>query len=197
MNVTPADAAALLDLWLGPEADRDAPAAEVRKRWFEKSAAFDAQLAQGYGELLERAGRGELDVWAATARGRVALVILCDQLGRNLGRGSAAMFAHDPRALDLARQGLAPEVERSLRGSERYFLYMPFMHSESIADQDRSVELFAQLARDYPSLDGRTWAQSHRDIVARFGRFPHRNALLGRRSTPQEEAFLEQPGSSF
>jgi uncharacterized protein (DUF924 family) len=197
VSVLPASAAALLELWLGPESERDAPAESKRKRWFEKDPAFDAELARDYGELLAQAGRGELDAWAATARGRVALVILLDQLSRNIHRGTAASFANDARALALAKRGVALGIDRELRGSERYFSYMPFMHSESVADQTRCLELFTELARDVPGLDARQWAARHRDIIVRFGRFPHRNALLGRRSTPEEEAFLEQPGSSF
>lgn len=196
MNAEPS-AAALLELWLGPELGRDAPAAEVRERWFVKDAAFDAELLRSFGELHARAGRGELDGWAATPRGRVALVIALDQLSRNLGRGSAASFAHDAEALALAKEGVALGVDRELAGSERYFLYMPFMHSEALPDQARSVELFAALAKELPALDATRWAAAHRDIVARFGRFPHRNALLGRSTTPDEEAFLAQPGSSF
>ncbi len=190
-------AAALLELWLGPEAERDAPTAEIQARWFAKDAAFDAELERKFGELHARASRGALDSWSATPRGRIALVILLDQLSRNLCRSSGRSFANDAKALALAKQGLALGVDRELAGSERYFLYMPFMHSEALDDQRRSVELFTALSREWKVVDARRWAVAHHDIVARFGRFPHRNALLGRDTTKEEEAFLAQPGSSF
>jgi len=107
------------------------------------------------------------------------------------------MFDHDDKALALSRQGIDAGEDRGLLGAERYFLYMPFMHSEQLADQERSIALFEQLARDLPHLNAVQWAVRHRDVIARFGRFPHRNNLLDRTSTPDEALFLQQPGSSF
>jgi uncharacterized protein (DUF924 family) len=190
-------AEALLDHWLGPEAERDAPPNAVRQRWFTKSLEYDAWLLREHGADLEAAARGDYDAWIATPRGRLALVILLDQLTRNLRRGSGAMFDNDRKALELARQGIELGEDRTLRAAERNFLYMPFMHSESLDDQDRSVELFEQLAAAAPSLDAVEWAVKHRDVIKRFGRFPHRNNLLDRTSTPDEALFLQQPGSSF
>jgi len=187
----------LLEHWLGPEAERDAPAQAVRQRWFTKSAEFDAWLLKEHGADLDAAARGDYDDWAETPRGRVALVILLDQLTRNLRRGSGAMFDNDRKALELARQGIELGEDKRLRAAERNFLYMPFMHSESLDDQERCVELFKQLAVDAPSLDAVEWAVKHRDVIARFGRFPHRNNLLDRTSTPDEVLFLQLPGSSF
>lgn len=190
-------AEALLELWLGPECERDAPQDAVRKRWFEKSPELDARLLREHGADLEAAERGTYDDWAQTPRGRLALIILLDQLTRNLHRGTGAMFDNDDKALALARQGVELGEDRGLRAAERNFLYMPFMHSERLADQDRSIELFGQLAREAPTLDATEWAVKHREVIARFGRFPHRNNLLDRTSTPDEVLFLQQPGSSF
>jgi uncharacterized protein (DUF924 family) len=187
----------ILEYWLGPEAGRDAPEPELRRRWFEKSEATDNELRERYGQLVEQAARGEHDAWAQTPRGRLALVILLDQLTRNLQRGSGRMFENDDKALSLALAGIDAGEDRELRAYERQFLYMPLMHAEQLAAQDRCCELFAALARAHPGADSTRWADQHRAIIARFGRFPHRNALLGRQSTAEEEAFLAQPGSSF
>jgi uncharacterized protein (DUF924 family) len=188
---------AILEFWLGTESERDAPAPEVRERWYAKSDEFDAQLGREFGQPLERAGRGELDAWSETPRGLLALVIMLDQFTRNLHRGSGRMFEHDARALALAKQAIERGDDAKLRGAECQFLYMPFMHSEAIDDQRRSLELFEHLARVAPGLDCRSWARSHHDIVARFGRFPHRNAWIGRSSTEAETEFLKQPNSGF
>lgn len=188
---------ALLDHWLGPEAERDAPAQDVRQRWFMKSADFDAWLQREHGADLEAALRGEHDDWANEPRGRLGLVILLDQITRNLRRDTGAMFDNDDKALSLARTGIDRGEDRALHAAERNFLYMPFMHSEVLADQERSIALFKQLAIDAPSLNAVEWAIKHRDIIARFHRFPHRNLLLGRTSTADEILFLKEPGSSF
>jgi len=190
-------AEALLEHWLGPEKERDAPSNAVRQRWFAKSLEYDAWLLREHGADLDAAERGEYDAWTDTPRGRVALVILLDQLTRNLRRDSGAMFDNDDKALALARAGIERGEDRALKAAERNFIYMPFMHSESLADQERSVELFTQLAADAPSLDAVQWAVRHRDVIKRFGRFPHRNNLLDRISPPDEVLFLQQPGSSF
>jgi uncharacterized protein (DUF924 family) len=194
---TDEQASAILEFWLGKESERDAPAPEIRRRWYAKQDEFDARLRREFGADLQRAHDGELDGWAQTPRGLLALVILLDQFSRNLHRGSGRMFEHDDRALGLAKQGVERGDDTRLKAAECQFLYMPFMHSEAIDDQRRSLELFERLARVAPELDSRSWAQSHHDIVARFGRFPHRNALLGRSSTDAEAEFLKQPNSGF
>ena len=191
------DGAAILEYWLGPEATRDDPPRAIRQRWFEKSDATDAFITREFGADLKRAARGDLDAWAATPRGRLAIVILLDQLTRNIHRGSGHMFDGDPKAQALTKEGIALQHDRSLRAAERQFLYMPLMHSEELEDQKLSVALFDALAMEAPALDSRKWAKSHMDIVARFGRFPHRNGLLGRTSTAEEIEFLQQAGSSF
>jgi uncharacterized protein (DUF924 family) len=181
----------ILDFWFAARDDAGQPA--YRDQWFKRDDAFDAQIAQRFGATVERALAGELDGWADNADGVLALVILLDQFPRNLFRGTARAFAGDERALRLAKQAIAQGFDRQLPRYNRMFLYLPFEHSENLADQERSVALFAALDDNNVAR----YAVAHRDIVARFGRFPHRNAALGRPSTPEETEFLKQPGSSF
>lgn len=162
-------------------------------RWWKKDPAFDAEIRDRFGALHAAIERDEHEAWRRTARGALAYVIVLDQFSRNMFRGTARMFASDARALDAARAAIAGGLDRELSDDERGFLCMPFMHSEQLADQERSMELFGAFAA--PSQ--LKFAEQHRDIVKRFGRFPHRNELLGRASTPEEIAFLAQPGSSF
>ena len=161
-------------------------------RWWKKDPAFDEQIRDRFLALHEVIERGEHEGWLETARGTLAYVVVLDQFSRNLFRGSARSFACDARALAAARGALDRGFDRLLSVDERSFLYMPFMHSERIADQDRCVQLFAS-----ESPESLSYAERHRDIIRRFGRFPHRNAPLGRPSTPEELEFLKQPGSSF
>jgi uncharacterized protein (DUF924 family) len=160
-------------------------------RWWKKDPAFDAEVRDRFLELHAAVVRDEREDWLETSRGTLAYVIVLDQFSRNMFRDSARMFEGDPRALAAARRALDRGFDRGFSGDERMFLCMPFMHSEDIADQDRGVELFASLQQWLP------YAEQHRDLIRRFGRFPHRNALLGRPSTPEELEFLKQPGSSF
>ena len=142
--------------------------------------------------------RRRLQAWAAEPLGALAQVIVLDQFTRNAFRDSARAFAGDERALAAARAMVDAGQDRLLSGVQRQFVYMPFEHAEDLAAQRQALQLFSQLGRDEPALaDLLRWAQAHHDIIARFGRFPHRNALLGRASTPDEEAFLKTPGSSF
>jgi uncharacterized protein (DUF924 family) len=148
--------------------------------------------------LIDSALRGELSNWATRAPSALALVIVLDQFTRNARRDTAGMFAGDALARATARAMCAAGHDLQLAGVQRQFAYLPFEHSEDLGDQLESLRLFAQLGRDEPALAGlMEWAQRHHDIVARFGRFPHRNAALGRASTPEEAAFLKQPGSGF
>ncbi|MFO0615662.1 MAG: DUF924 family protein [Polyangiaceae bacterium] len=195
--MTPDD---VLTFWIGPS-DGD-PFANAEK-WWKKDDAFDADVRARFGAALEAAARGELDAWAAAPRSCVALVILLDQLSRNIHRGSARAFAADAKALSVARALVDAKGDRGLRPIERAFAYMPFMHAEDLAAQDRCIVLFAILTEEAPAdqrgrfVENVLFAVKHRRIIERFGRFPHRNAALGRASTPEERAFLEQPGSSF
>ncbi len=162
-------------------------------QWFRKDPALDAAIGERFGALLEAAGRGELWAWRETPRGRLAEVIVLDQFSRNIHRDSPLAFARDPLALVLAQEAVASGGDRALEVMQRAFLYMPWMHSESLAIHEVALELF-----DQPGLEEQLrYEHRHRDILLRFGRYPHRNAILGRPSTPEELAFLEQPGSSF
>lgn len=186
MQATPDD---LLDFWFDPASE---------PFWFEKDDSFDALCAERFGDMAEAALAGRLDHWAdhekAAGLGTLALVIALDQLPRNIFRGSPRCYAGDAAALAHASAAIAADVDRGWPEARRAFLYMPFQHAEDLAVQERSVELFARLGRD---TDWYKSAVQHRDIVARFGRFPHRNDILGRESTAEERAFLKEPGSSF
>ena len=194
MNLTAAEE--VLDFWFGrPDAPHHL---QTRPEWFRKDDAFDATIRERFGALIDAALRGELAGWAAQPRSALAEVIVLDQFTRNTRRGTAGMFAGDARALTVAKALVASGADRTLPGVMRQFVYLPFEHSEALADQVESLRLFGQLGRDEPALAGLLeWAQKHYDIVARFGRFPHRNAALGRESTPEEVEFLKQPGSGF
>jgi uncharacterized protein (DUF924 family) len=160
-------------------------------RWWKKDPAFDVEIRDRFLALHDAVQRGEREDWLDAARGSLAYVIVSDQFSRNMFRGTGRMFEGDVRALAAARRALERGFDRDLSRDERMFLCMPFMHSEDIADQDRCVMLFATLH------EWLRYAEQHREIVRRFGRFPHRNALVGRQSTPEELEFLKGPGSSF
>jgi uncharacterized protein (DUF924 family) len=187
---------AVLDFWFG--APGDAHHLQSRPEWFRKDAAFDALIAQRFDTLIEAALRGELDGWAAQPRSALARIVVLDQFTRNTRRGSAGMFAGDAQALAAARAMVANGADRTLPAVMRQFVYLPFEHAEDADAQRESLRLFAQLEADEPALAGLLeWARRHAEIVERFGRFPHRNAALGRASTAEEAEFLKQPGSGF
>lgn len=195
MQTTPDE---VLEFWLGPEAERDTPSKEVSSRWWKKDPAFDAEIRRRFEPAMAAAGNRELDSWTRSPRGRLAIVVLLDQFTRNVYRNSGRMFENDAYAQSLVLDAVAAGEDTQLRSAERYFLYMPLMHAEDLELQDRAVTLFERLAADAPKhADGLKYAKAHRDIIARFGRFPHRNEWLGRQSTPEELEFLKQPGSSF
>lgn len=159
------------------------------ERWFAKNDAFDADFISRFADAHQAAARGELDHWAADAQGALALLVLLDQLPRNAWRGNPHMLATDGLALAVAKQAIEAGFDRQCEPVLQRFFYLPFMHSEVLAEQERSVELNA-------ALDDNTqrYAVLHRDIVARFGRFPHRNRMLGRTSTAEEQKFLDEGG---
>lgn len=186
----------VLDFWFG--APGDAAHGLPRKIWFEKNDAFDAQIAERFGTLIARALDGALDPWMAAPASALAQIIVLDQFTRNAFRGTARAFAGDTRALATARALVDAGADRTLTGVQRQFVYLPFEHAEDLSAQQQSLRLFAQLERDAPEVGELfVWAQRHHDIVERFGRFPHRNAALGRASTEEEIEFLRQPESSF
>jgi len=159
------------------------------ERWFAKDAAFDAMFRERFLAAHEAAAEGRLDAWARDPEGALALLVLLDQFPRNTWRGDARMLATDPKALAVARQAVADGFDLQVEAELRRFFYLPFMHAESPEDQARSVELNA-------ALDANTqrFAVLHRDIIERFGRFPHRNKMLGRTSTAEEQRFLDEGG---
>lgn len=159
--------------------------------WYRKDEAFDLEFRDRFLATHEAAARGELDGWVATAQGALALCILLDQFPRNAFRGSARMFATDAKAREIARSALGSQFDEQVDGELRQFFIMPFMHSEDRTDQ----ELCVGLANDLPT-DTLRWAVLHRDIIERFGRFPHRNELLGRATTVEEQRFLDEGGFS-
>lgn len=190
-------AEAVLGFWFGVVKDGDA---RPRAVWFERNDEFDAEISDNFRADYERAAAGELDGWLETPRGALALVILLDQFPRNLFRGSAKAFETDARARSAARSALERGHDARVSPVERWFFYLPFEHGEDPEDQRRSVELFAALDNEESDENSRLvydYAVRHREIIERFGRFPHRNSVLGRDSTPEEEEFLSQPGSSF
>ena len=164
------------------------------KKWFGKDPAFDAEIRSRFEQAHFAASRGELAGWADTAEGTLALLILIDQFPRNMYRGSAHAFATDPMARAVASEAVDRGVDLELEPAMRPFVYLPFEHSERIEDQDRSIALCQRLKTDAGDADTLKWAQLHRDIIVRFGRFPHRNACLGRVTRPEEQAFLDEGG---
>ena len=182
MTLPSADA--VIDFWF-----RDIPA----KAWFQKSEAFDLDVAARFQDVLQAAVRGELFSWRQTPMGRLAEIIVIDQFSRNIYRGRPESFSHDPLALILAQAAVEQGADQGLEPDARAFLYMPYMHSESALIHIEAVRLFS-----FPGLERNLdFELRHKAVIDRFGRFPHRNTILGRVSTPEEEAFLLTPGSSF
>jgi uncharacterized protein (DUF924 family) len=165
----------------------------TRADWFTASEGFDAALRHRFAALYERACAGGLDDWAETPHGALALILLLDQVPRNIFRNSARAFLSDEKALAVAKKAISSGFDRGLGKDERLFLYLPFEHAEDLATQDEAVSLIEELNdEEYTS-----YVRRHRDIIRRFGRFPHRNEPLGRTSTCEELEFLREPGSSF
>ena len=194
----------ILDYWLGELQPDGTASKDKTKLWWGKGEAIDAEIRERFGELVERGGAGDLDEWKATARGRLALVILLDQFSRNIYRGTGRSFSNDEKARALAIEGIERGDHEKLEPMQAYFLFMPLMHSENLDHQERCIAEFENAARGCALAgarkaleEGAKYGRMHRDIVARFGRFPHRNELLGRDSTAEEQEFLKKPGSSF
>lgn len=193
----------ILEFWFGNNVDDAAIAAERSKLWWLKRDETDFAIRQRFEALTRKAAQHELDAWAESPRGRLALIILTDQFPRNMYRNTPESFAYDEMARAWCKEGLRINAHRALRPIERVFFYLPLEHSESMDDQEQAVALFRVLAED-SGAQGREvfagfldYAVRHREVIARFGRFPHRNHILGRESTEDEIAFLKEPGSSF
>ncbi|QWL65561.1 DUF924 family protein [Aeromonas jandaei] len=194
----------LLDFWFGDPADDALRAKRQAPLWWGKSSETDALLARRFGAQAEAAANGELDDWADVPSGKLALILLLDQLPRNIHRGTPTAFAREPLAREQCLKGLSLGMDRQLSPLERVFFYLPLEHAESREQQARSMALFEELAAEQAHSPANEtfagfadFARRHQVIIERFGRFPHRNDILGRTSTPEEAAFLLQPGSGF
>ncbi|MGD9953966.1 MAG: DUF924 family protein [Burkholderiales bacterium] len=189
------EAGEVLDFWFG---ERGSPGhGQSRKAWFAKDPAFDGEIRRRFLALHASAALGERDGWREHPDSLLALLLVLDQFSRNLYREDARAFSQDAKALEGAQLMIARGWNEALLPVERQFAYLPFEHAEDLAMQDRAVALFTALEA-WPETKGLAeWAEKHRVIVRRFGRFPHRNAALGRESTAQEIAFLREPGSRF
>ncbi|QJD99949.1 DUF924 domain-containing protein [Massilia forsythiae] len=196
-QAVPAWAQEVLEFWFG--APGSAEAGQARREWFIKSDAFDALIRTRFGELIATALDGGLDDWEqGSAQAQLARILVLDQFTRNVLRGTPQAFAGDARALAAARRMVDSGLDQALAPLQRAFVYLPFEHAEDSAMQERAVALFAALATSSPGFDEMLdYARRHRDVIARFGRFPHRNEILGRDSTADETDFLRQPGSRF
>lgn len=193
----------LLEFWFGDATDDIEVGQAQAALWWGASAESDDLIAGRFGQAASAAAAGLLDHWTGSPRGRLALILLLDQMPRVIQRGTPGAFAQDEKARDAASRGLASGADRLLRPIERVFFYLPFEHSEDQADQLRSIELFRAMAAEVPEAWKKSFdfyldfADRHRAIIDQFGRFPHRNAVLGRESTLEEIEFLKKPGSGF
>ncbi|MEM9187827.1 MAG: DUF924 family protein [Myxococcota bacterium] len=192
----------VLGFWFG-DVRADAADDEHRARWWKKDPEFDAEIRTRFGALHHAICHGAHRDWLREPSGVVAYVLVLDQFSRNLGRDSAGMFCADALALHVVLNAIDSGMDRAVPIDQRLFLYMPLMHAEDRAVQDRCVSIFERFANELPEphasriRENVGYAERHRAIVDRFGRFPHRNALLGRPTTAEEETFLKEPGSSF
>lgn len=193
----------ICEFWFGSSQDDLAVVQQQSKRWWSKNPDVDAAIKARFSDYLPKVMRGELEDWQQSPLGILALILLTDQFSRNMFRGTAEAFAYDAIARSFCKQGLKDGTDQSLRPIQRVFFYLPLEHSESLADQEHCILQFQRLSmaskpRLQPTFENYIdFAIRHRDIIDRFGRFPHRNAILNRNSTPAELEFLKTPGSSF
>ncbi|WP_324702712.1 DUF924 family protein [Lyngbya sp. CCY1209] len=185
----------ILNFWFGEPTDQNY--SKPRKVWFQKKPKFDAEMRSQFLPDYDRAARGELNHWREQPDSCLALILLLDQFPRNLFRGTPKAFATDDRALETAKYAIARGFDRSMIPVQRWFFYLPLEHSENLKDQYRALGLFRQLSGNPESASSIDYARRHFEVIKRFGRFPHRNEILGRSHTPEEREFLKQPGSSF
>jgi uncharacterized protein (DUF924 family) len=185
----------VLAFWFGREGEEGY--GEFREVWFAKDPGFDREIRTRFEPVYEEAAAGRLESWKEDSRSCLALIVVLDQFPRNMFRGDARMYATDSLALAAARHAIAQAYDRELARFQRVFIYLPFEHSEDLEDQRLSVELFHRLAEETGQEDLLVYAVRHLKIIERFGRFPHRNEILGRRMTPEEAEFLREPDSSF
>lgn len=192
----------ILDFWFGELDEYGFAGPEKRKSWF-AGKATDRLIEQNFGSLVVRALAGELDAWAEETPSLMALVTLLDQFPRNIYRGSARAFSGDQRSCELVNEAIARETDREMPPGWRSMFYLPLEHAENLADQNLCVAMLEAMMTGCPAthrdelVGSLEWARQHRDIIARFGRFPHRNKVLGRQPSPSEEAWLRGGGNSF
>ncbi len=195
----------ILNYWFGELNEGEAPSLDYYKKWFAKRIEIDQYIKTTFEDDLELAVGGKLKSWENTPRGTLALIILLDQFSRNIYRGTAKAFAQDSLALEICLRAIDKGFDKMLHSVERLFFYMPLEHSEDLEIQKKSVEYFSMLEKLFPSppslasmvSEFRKYAEMHYVIIESFGRFPHRNEILGRESILDEVEFLKQPGSSF
>lgn len=193
----------ILAFWFGPHGPEGPVDGAHSSRWWVKDPSFDDEVRRRFGDTMEQAAGGDLDGWRETPHGTLALILLLDQFPRNVHRGTPGAFAQDDKALAVARDAVARGVDRLLPPLGRVFVYLPYEHCEDLAMQEEACRLFEALHAEAPAdlkalcAGFADYARRHHAVVQRFGRFPHRNRILGRDSTSEEEEFLLQPGSSF
>ncbi|MGB2693251.1 MAG: DUF924 family protein [Thermodesulfobacteriota bacterium] len=195
----------VLNFWFGNLKEKELPSEEYRKKWWIKDHKNDMQIKDSFSDDLDLARRGELDDWKTTPAGAMALILLFDQFTRNIYRDTREAFSQDQKALEICINGLNKAFDDTLHPIQRAFYYMPLMHSEDMSMQEKSIECFSNLAKEFKTPQSIAkmvsgsfeYAMKHYEIVKRFGRYPHRNAILGRESTLEELEFLSGPGSSF
>lgn len=185
----------ILDFWFGSSEDPNY--GKRRKQWFIKSAEFDRKVRAKFYDVYQQAVAGKLNSWKNQPWSCLALIIVLDQFSRNMFRGTPEAFKSDRQSLEVAKYAVEKEYDQQLLPVQRWFIYLPFEHSENLADQRQAVKLCRTLSEDPQSADTIEYAQRHLEVIERFGRFPHRNQILGRESTPEEREFLQQPGSKF
>jgi uncharacterized protein (DUF924 family) len=185
----------VLDFWFGRSNSPEF--GQIQNKWFEKDLAFDEEVRSRFLSQYELAASGQLDSWQESPENCLALIILLDQFPRNMFRGAPQAFATDSKALSVAKHAVNNNFDRELLPIQRWFIYLPFEHSENLEHQHKSLELFTRLQNESGIESVVDYAIRHLEIIERFGRFPHRNQMLGRETTPAEAEFLKQPGSAF
>ncbi len=185
----------VLEFWFGSPGSTEY--GQSRAIWFKKDPAFDEEVRRRFGAVHQAAAADQLDDWSGTSEGCLALVIVLDQFSRNMYRDTPQAFAFDRKALVLAEQAVNAGFDQSMLPVQRMFFYLPFEHSEDLAQQRRSLALFEGLSGSSEMADVIGYAKRHYEVIGRFGRFPHRNRILGRVSTPEELEYLSRPGSGF
>ncbi len=195
----------ILDFWFGSLIENEIPSEAYRNRWWMKDSENDREIRNQFSDSLELAKIGGLDHWKTNADGTLALILLLDQFSRNIFRDTSEAFSQDHKAIETCLDGINQRFDNELHPIQRVFFYMPLMHSEDLGMQEKSIECFSNLKELFStpqsiakSVSGSfEYAMKHYEIIKKFGRYPHRNTILGRESTPEEVKFLTEPGSSF